>query len=297
MPTVTQQWVPIIWPVKDNAKLYNLTWQQPRNNSNPIHIWWVSHDTNTVNNISTTMTLVLLPMNCGERQTISLKQYDPIRAFVEQSQTLVYQPRCSLTQNFNELEQCNDILIIVFGLIIINILLFCMINLYRGAPQHKNPSSGDAQSTPTTPTSLEVPSTSPEGFTSLARTPSNITWRSNCKENPVYMVNKETAAGYDTPKPVTRFRGEAINNEHQTARVYEAIEQITCIQTSPSPTNTTERQTIETPPRPHTYSNVHIYQGVTPRKTVVIELPTTTTLDQESETNNPELSPSNQNDP
>ena len=201
MYTINQDWAPIICPVQDNPQLHNLTWHTARNSTSPIR--WRSQEANTFDNLSTTMTFVRHPMNCGEGQTMNLMQYNPNEARFEKSQTLTYQPRCQLSLFPKELEQYNDILIIVFGSIIINLLLCYMIKLYRGSSKHSNSTTEHIPTRTETPTFLEVTTASERTPTSktLTRTLSNITWRSNYKENPVYMENNGTSVIYNFPKP------------------------------------------------------------------------------------------------
>ncbi|KAJ3665632.1 hypothetical protein Zmor_001121 [Zophobas morio] len=292
MYTINQEWAPIICPLQDNPKLYNLTWHPSRNSTNPIHIHWRSHEANTISNISTTMTSILLPMNCEERQTITLMQYNPDEARFEKSQTLTYQPRCQPSVFLKELEQYSDILIIVFGLIIINLLLCYMINLYHGSSKHSNSTSEHIPTRTETPTFLEVTTASERTPTSktLTRTLSNITWRSNYKENPVYMENNGTSVIYDFPKPATRIRDDMIINDFKETQVYASVQQSNNIQKSPQQTKPTSSSNDEMLHPFHTYSNVPMHQGLAPRKNEVIEVPTTFSIERESETKIPELS-------
>ncbi|KAJ3655491.1 hypothetical protein Zmor_014621 [Zophobas morio] len=280
MYTINQDLAPIICPVQDNPQLYNLKWHTARNSSSPIR--WRSHETNTISNISTIMTSILLPMNCGERQAISLMQYNPDEARFEKSQTLTYQPRCQPSLLLKELEQYSDILIIVFGLIIINLLLCYMINLYRGSSKHSNSTIKHIPTRTETPTFLEAKT--------LTRTPSNITWRSNYKENPVYMENNGTSVIYDFPKPTIRIQNNMATNDFKETQVYASLQQSNNIQKSSQQIKPTSSSNDDMLHPFHTYSNVPIHQGLVPRKTEVIEVPTTSSIERESETKIPELS-------
>ena len=126
-------------------------------------------------------------------------QYNPDKARFEKSQTLTYQPRCQPSVFLKELEQYSNILIIVFGLIIINLLLCYMINLYRGYSKHSNSTIEHIPTRTETPTYLY-------------------------KENPVYMKNNGTSVIYDFPKPATRIRNDMIINDFKETQVYATVQ-------------------------------------------------------------------------
>ncbi|KAJ3654993.1 hypothetical protein Zmor_014141 [Zophobas morio] len=239
MYTINQDWAPIICPVQENPQLYNLMWHTARNSSSPIR--WRSHEAHTFDNLSTTMD----------------------EARFEKSQTLTYQPRCQPPVFLKELEQYSDTLIIVFGLIIINLLLCYMINLYGGSSKHSNSTSEHIPTRTETPIFLEVTTASESIPTSktLTRTPSNITWCSNYKENSVYMENSGTSVIYDFPKPATRIRNDMIINDFKETQVYASVQQSNSIQKSPQQNKPTSSSNDEILHPFHTYSNVPIHQG------------------------------------
>ncbi|KAJ3655470.1 hypothetical protein Zmor_004568 [Zophobas morio] len=75
-----------------------------------------------------------------------------------------------------------------------------------------------------------------------------------------------------------------VTNDFKETQVYASVQQSNSIQKSPQQTKPRGSSNDEMLHPFHTYSNVPIHQGLAPRKTEVIEVPTTSSIERESET-------------